>query len=288
MCFMKDWIRAGEIASQAREFGKQIIRPGFRLLDISEKIEKKIVELDGKCAFPAQLSVNNIAAHYNPIVNDESVLKEGDLVKLDLGVHINGAVADTAVTVDLGNNTKLTNASKEALKSAIEFIKPGVEVREIGRIINKTIEGYGFKSIKNLGGHGIELYRVHTSPFIPNFDNGDNTKLKKGQVIAIEPFATNGAGFVYEGNPSEVYELKAVKPVRNANSRVMLNHINKEYRTLPFAKRWLTNLKGYNLALHLLVKQGIVYSYPQLPEKSKGLVSQHEHTLIVGEKVTTL
>jgi methionyl aminopeptidase len=284
---MEDWFKAGEITAEAREYGRKLIKPGVKLLEVSEKVEDKIIELGGRPAFPVQLSVNHIAAHYNPHVDDSSVFKEGDLVKLDLGVHVNGAVADTAVSVDLGDNQKLVKASRDALKVAIEIIKPGISVREIGKVIDDEISKIGFTSVKNLGGHGIKLYKVHTSPFVPNFDNNDNTKLEKGQVIALEPFATEGAGMVAEGAGSEVYELREIKPVRDRNARILLEHIKKEYNTLPFAKRWVKNFKGYNFALANLVQRGILHHFPQLPEKTGGLVSQHEHTVIVGEGVIT-
>ena len=285
---MKDWYKAGEIAIEAREYGKKLIKTGVLLIDVSNKIETKIKELGGKPAFPAQLSINEMAAHYNPFVNDETKFKDGDLVKLDLGVHINGAIADTAVSIDLGDNFKLIKASKDALKAAVEIIRPGVELREVGKVIGDVINSNGFNPIRNLGGHGLELYKVHTSPFVPNFDNGNKDKLKKGDIIAVEPFATKGDGMIYEGKPCEVYELKDIKPVRDMNSRKLMKFIAEEYKTLPFAKRWLTNFKGYNFSLNILEKQGIIHHYPQLPEKSRGMVSQHEHTIIVGDKVTTL
>lgn len=285
---MKDYIKAGEIAIEAREYGKKLIKSGVLLIDVSEKIEEKIRELGGKPAFPVQLSINEIAAHYNPFVDDKTKFKEGDLVKLDLGVHIKGAVADTAVSVDLGGHNKLVNASKDALNAAVEIIKPGIEVREIGIIINDIITKAGFNPIRNLGGHGLDLYKVHDSPFIPNFDNGDHTKLEKGQVVAIEPFATDGNGFIYEGKLSEIYELREIKSVRDNSSRRLLNFVVKEYNTLPFAKRWLKDFKGCNFALAILTKNNVLHQFNQLPEKSKGLVSQHEHSVIVGEKITTL
>lgn len=285
---MEEWIKAGEIAAKAREYGITLIKPEVSLFEVTEKIEGKIKELGGKCAFPVQLSINSVAAHYNAFVDDRVMFKEGDLVKLDLGVHIDGAVADTAITVDLGDHAKLVEASREALKAALEIVKPGVELREIGKVIEKVITSYGFNPIRNLGGHGLGLYDVHDSPFIPNFDNGDTTKLEKGQKIAIEPFATDGVGMVDEGNLSEIYNLENLKPVRDMTSRKLLKYIGDEFQTLPFAKRWLKDFRGTNFALSNLVRSGVVHHFNQLVEKSGGLVSQHEHTIIVGEKVTTL
>ena len=149
----------------------------------------------------------------------------------------------------------------------------------------------GFAPIKNLGGHGLEKYQIHTSPTIPNYDNGDSTKLEKGQVIAIEPFASTGSGLVGEGNPSEIYQLTNLKNIRNQNARLLLRYISEEYKTLPFAKRQLLgkfNKLQVVTGLVALKREGILYEYGTLPEKRKeAMVSQTEHTLIVGEKVTT-
>ena len=97
---MEDWIKAGEIASKAREYGKELIKVGVSHLDVTEKIEAKILELGGGIAFPTQISINNLAAHYTALLGNDFDFKEGDVCKLDLGVHINGAIGDTAVTVD--------------------------------------------------------------------------------------------------------------------------------------------------------------------------------------------
>ncbi len=285
---MNDWIKAGEIAKEAREYGRSLVIVGAKLLEVSEKIEDKIFELGGKPAFPAQLSINSTAAHYNAMIGDETEFKEGDLIKLDVGVHVNGAIGDTACTIDLGENSALVKASEDALAAAIELAKPGVEVREIGAAISKTIRDAGFSPIKNLGGHGLAPYSVHTSPSIPNFDNGDKTKLKDGEHIAIEPFATDGEGAVVEGAGSEIYLFKGKKPVRDMNSRKILVYIETEYNGLPFAKRWLTKkFKGVNMAFTLLERAGAIYQYPRLVEKKKGMVAQTEHSLIVGKSVTT-
>ncbi len=288
---MKDWIKAGEIAGEVREFGKKLIKPGVSHKEVTEKIEAKIVELGGEPAFPAQMSLNEVAAHYTALFNKDFEFKEGDLVKLDVGVHVNGAIGDTAVTVDLGENVKLAKASQNALKAALEIIKPGVSLSEIGKIIHSEISKLGFKPIKNLGGHGLEKYQIHTNPTVPNFDNEDDTKLKKGQIVAIEPFASTGSGLVTEGNPSEIYQVSHLKNLRNPNGRNILRFVTEKYKTLPFAKRQLlTKFNKLQIATGLLAlkKEGILHEFGTLPEKVKdSMVSQAEHTVIVGEKVTT-
>ncbi len=288
---MKDWIKAGEIAGEAREFGKTLIKPGVSHKEVTEKIETKIIELGGGIAFPAQMSLNDVAAHYTALLNKDIIFKEGDVVKLDVGVHVNGAIGDTALTVDLGDNAKLIKASQNALKAALEIVKPGIILNEIGKTIESEITKLGFNPIKNLGGHGLDKYQIHTSPTVPNFDNEDDTKLVKGQIIAIEPFASSGSGTVVEGNPSEIYQIMATKNIRNPNSRLILKYVTEKFKTLPFAKRQIADkFNKLQLATGILAlkKEGILHEFGTLPEKTKGsLVSQAEHTIIVGEKVTT-
>ena len=283
---IEDWKKAGRLTAEAREFGKTLVKTGASLLKVTEKIEKEIYNLGGKPAFPVQISVNEIAAHYNPSNNDTYVFKAGDLVKLDLGVHINGCIGDTAITIDLGNNGELVAASEYALKEALKVVRPGVKIGEIGRIIGESIIEKGFKPVKNLSGHEIKEYEEHAGLTIPNFDNKDGTKLKQGQIIAIEPFATDGVGFVDEGKDSEIYKAVRQKNTRDNIARDVLMKALVDYKNLPFAKRWLIEKFPefkVNYALRLLEKEEILYRYNQLVERTRGLVSQAEHTVLVED-----
>jgi len=279
---MNDWETAKDIATKALTYGKSLVKEGVLVLNVCEKIEAKIKGLGGKLAFPVNVSINRIAAHYTALPNDKMSLSRGDLVKLDVGAHINGAIGDVATSVDLGNNKKLIQSVENALENIKELIKPGTELRQIGKVIQKTIQENGFSPIKNLSGHELGLYEVHAGITIPNYDNGDKTKLKKGQHIAIEPFATNGAGKITEGGESGIYRLINIKPVRDLYARNMIKFINEEYKGLPFAKRWLVQkFPSYNYILRLLEKENVVKQYPQLVEISKGLVSQAETSFTV-------
>jgi len=285
---MKDWIKAGEIASEALEYGKGLIKKDRSVIEIVEKVENKIFQLGGKPAFPVQISINEIAAHYAPI-KENLLIKESDIVKLDVGAHVNGAIGDNAVTV--GNNKELIQASRDALNEAIKIIQIGTKLKDIGKIIDKTISSYGFNPIKNLTGHSIDIYEQHSGLSIPNYDDGDDTKLKKGMVIAIEPFATTGIGMIEEGKDSGIFKLERPKNVRTRISKEILDFIINEYHTLPFTKRWLfREFQEFkvNFALRNLENEGIISQYKQLPEKSKGLVSQAEHTLFIDDKVKIL
>ena len=283
---MDNWGKAGKIAAEALEYGSKLIKVNADVKEVCEKTEAKIIELGGKAAFPVQVSINEMAAHFTP--QDEIIkFKENDVVKLDVGAHVEGHIGDNALTVDLGDNKDLVKASKLALQEAIKLAKPGIKLFEIGGMIEKTITEYGFKPIRNLSGHGIGIYEEHSGFTIPNYNNDDNTKLEEGQIIAIEPFATDGIGLVKDGKLSRIYKVINVKQVRNDITRNVLKFILQEYNTLPFAKRWLLKkLQSFNVnfALRMLEKDNILHHYPQLTEKSNGLVSQHEYSLMVKDQ----
>jgi methionyl aminopeptidase len=284
----QDWIDAGRIAGEVLQYGKNIAVPGIKLLELAEKIEDKIYALGGLPAFPVNLSINYIAAHYTPTINDELILKEEDILKIDVGVHINGAIGDNALTI--GPNKELIKASRDALNAALNEAYAGNEVRMIGKAIQETIQSMGFAPIKNLSGHGLGDHVIHSGKTIPNYDNGDTSVLNEGDTIAIEPFATDGDGLVVEGGSSNIYRLEKMKPTRNPTSRKVLKFVTENYQTLPFAKRWVENkIPNSGLAFILLQREGSLHLYPQLRERAKGMVSQAEHSLIIGDKsiVTT-
>jgi len=283
---MDDWQKAGKIAAQVLEYGKKLVKINENILEVVEKIENEIIKNGAFPAFPVNVSINDMAAHFTPNDEKDLVFKENDLVKLDVGVHVNGFIGDNALTIDLGDNKDLLKASQLALNEAVKLAKPGIKIHEIGKIIEKTIKEFGFNPIRNLSGHGIEQYEQHSGLTIPNYDNDDNLELEESQVIAIEPFATNGMGLVQDGKPSNIFKVVNVKPIRDNISRDVLRYIIQEYKTLPFAKRWL--FKKFdsfkvNFALRNLERESILHNYPQLPEKSQGLVSQHEHTIRVKD-----
>ena len=290
---MKDWKKAGKIAAEALDYGCNLVKEGVSLLETTEKVEDKIEKLGGKCAFPAQFSINDIAAHYTASVEDKTVFKKGDLVKVDIGVHVNGAIGDNARTVDLGDNKRIVDASLEALNEAIKMVKERTKLRDIGKVIEKTIVSQKLKPVKNLSGHLIERYTEHAGFNVPNFDNKDDTELEEGMVIAIEPFATNGIGVILDGKKSGIYAIVSENSVRDQITREVLKFIKEEYQTLPFCKRQLLKYIPefkVNFALRNLTKYDIIREYNHLPEKEKGLVSQAEHTVLVeknGCKILT-
>ena len=283
-------LKAGKIASQVREFAKSIVKKDKPLLEIAEEIESKIEELGGKPAFPTNLSINEIAAHYTPSYNDETIA-EG-LLKVDFGVHVDGWTADTAFSIDLENseeNKKLIEASKDAVENAIKMTKENTLANEIGKTIHETIESKGFSPIVNLSGHQMEEYELHAGITIPNTDDKKEIPLKKG-LYAIEPFATTGIGKVHDGKPSGIYMLVDSKNVRSEIAREVLEFIEEEYETLPFCSRWIVKEFGTKalFGLNHLEQNGNLHHFDQLIESSKAKVSQAEHTILIEDNKTII
>lgn len=282
---MNDAEKAGKIAAEALEHGCSLIHPGGNALEILDKIEEFIAKEGGKLAFPAQISINHVAAHCIP--DAALVLQKDDVVKLDVGVHVNGFIGDNARTIVFSSeHQKLVEAAEAGLRAALDVVKQGITLGKIGGAIEDAIKQRGFKPIRNLSGHLLGEYEQHAGLTIPNYDDGDTTRLEEGMLIAIEPFATDGVGMIEERKDSGIYKVEQVKNVRDASAREMLQFILKEYQTLPFAKRWL--LKKFpavqvEFGLRMLKRDGILHEYQQLWEKASGLVSQAEHTVLVGE-----
>ncbi|MFP4654909.1 MAG: type II methionyl aminopeptidase [Methanohalobium sp.] len=276
------YMEAGDILSKVREEVKNRVKKGESLLEVANQVEKTIVDLGGQPAFPCNISRNDEAAHATPSIDDDSVFDD-DMVKLDMGVHVDGYIADSAVTVDLSGNNDLVKASEDALYAAIDVIKSGVNTAEIGSVIEDTITGYGFKPVVNLTGHGLDRYIAHASPSIPNRHVDQGVVLNEGDIIAIEPFATDGAGKIGNGPWAEIYSVIGKKSVRLPAARKLMKELEK-YRTLPFAKRWLkSSANSIDFSLLQLEKAGAIRSYPVLKEIEGGLVSQAEHSVIVTE-----
>lgn len=279
---------AGKIASQVKTYAKSIIKKDVPLLEIAEKIETKIFELGGKPAFPCNLSIDDIAAHYTP-THDDKTLAYG-LLKIDFGVQIEGWVADTAFSLDLENsdeNKKLIQASEKALENATKIIKEDISTNDIGKAIQNAIESFGFSPIVNLSGHEMKQYELHAGITIPNINDKRNIILKKG-LYAIEPFATKGSGRVYDGKPSGIYMLTNTNKPRSPIAREILEFVEKEYNTLPFCSRWLVKKFGTKalFALKQLEDNNNLHHFPQLVEISHNKVSQAENTVLIDDKVT--
>jgi methionyl aminopeptidase len=279
--------KAGEISKQVKKEVLEKIKPGMKILELAEFIEKRILELGGKPAFPVNIGINDITAHYTPKSGDETVIKPGDLVKIDHGIHVDGWVADMAYTYCSEKN-ELIKVVENALHAGIKVIKPGVKISEISQAINETVENSGFGVIVNLTGHGLDQYIIHGPPTIPNVKNDSQQVLKEWDVVALEPFVCETNGYVKESEPVEIFSLLQPRPVRLPEARKIIELADNEYKGLPFCKRWLVK-KGLSpfkvsFALKQLEVSDSVKGYPVLREREGKKVAQAEHTIIVGKR----
>jgi methionyl aminopeptidase len=276
---LENYLNAGRIASEILSDGSKMIRVGASYLEVVETIEETVKGQGAGLAFPLNLSLNEDAAHDTAAAEDNRVFKTGDLAKLDLGIHFDGYIADTAMTIDLGEHSSLVEASEAALAKAIAQVRPGATTGDLGNAIQAEIESRGYKPVSNLTGHGLSQYRVHGPPTIPNVAVSGGMVLEEGMVFAIEPFSTNGSGRVSERAKKEIYQQISNKPVRIPAQRAILERI-RDRRGLPFARRWLPDKKT-DLMLQSLVRSGNLHVYPVLSDVPGSFVSQHEHTVIV-------
>jgi len=170
------------------------------VLEICEEVEQYIIKLNAKPSFPCNISINEIAAHYSPGLDDDLKIPKGSVIKLDIGAHIDGYISDTAITVSLEHRFKgLVESTEIALNMAISSFKHGKKLGEIGKVIQDVIVKMGYKPIRNLGGHLISRYNLHAGIFVPNVFDRSPEVIQKDNVYAIEPFSTNGEGLVREG-----------------------------------------------------------------------------------------
>ena len=271
---------AGEILTTVMDEARELVEPGATHLEVAEFAEERIREEGAGIAFPVNVSIDEEASHATPERDGGTEFGE-DVVCLDIGVHVDGHIADAAVTIDLAGETELVEAAEQALEAAVDAAGPGVPVGEIGAEIEEIIEAYDYTPVYNLSGHGVERFDAHTGPNVPNRGVDRSVELEPGQVVAIEPFATTGRGKVGEGSDEEIFELTGDANVRNRAARRALDRI-REFDGLPFAARWLDSSRD-EMALRRLVRQDVVKGYPVLKEDDGELVSQAEHTLVVTE-----
>lgn len=277
----------GKILRETREKIKSFVREGMPIIEVCEKAEQLIKAKGGKPAFPCNVSINEIAAHYTSPPNDERRIPPKSLVKVDIGAHVDGYVTDTAVTLCFNPEYKgLVDTAEQALKTAIENIQPEMPTSKLGAIIEKTIKAHGFKPISNLTGHQVGRYLVHAGTSIPNVSHLSFSKIKLGEVYAIEPFVTfpDSAGRVEDSPQTMIFRFLKPRTLKSQYSKRLLKYIEENFRTLPFAERWLKNVvpnEHYSEAFQELLTSKAIMGYPVFVEASRKTVAQAEHTVLI-------
>lgn len=284
------WLKAGQVAADALQHGRSLCVPGARVVDVVHAVEEQIRRQGLGLAFPCTLAIDAVAAHVTPTHDDPTVLREGMVVKLDCGAELDGALSDNACTVEVGGTDRyndLIACSEACLKEAISIIGPNVDLGTVGAAVEMTAKDFGFKPIQNLTGHSLEPYVLHAGLTVPSVPMKVNRRPRIGDVLACEPFVTNGqAARVENSGPGNIYHFQRSKPLRLPSAKRLLAHVERNHPKLPFAERWLTGaLDPQKLGFNLLQlqKEALLKHYPALSEASGGIVAQTEATLVITE-----
>ncbi|MBI4814518.1 MAG: type II methionyl aminopeptidase [Methanobacterium sp.] len=300
--------KAGKIVKDVRELAVSEVHEGMKVLSLVNLIESEIKKRGGIPAFPCNISINEVTAHYTSPPGDDTILKDGDLVKIDLGAHVDGFIADSAITVMIGSGEgpyrsgdktytpekqiKLIETANQALEVAISNIRAGAKLGKIGGEVEEYVKSQGFLPVANLTGHSMDRWILHSGLSIPNIKEKNHHRIEEGDVLAIEPFVTDGIGVVGDMKDTFIFRFLRDRPLRLAPARKLLDLIKLKYANLPFAQRWLNEESGIrqlNPAMRQLISSRAIYPYHVLREKSGARVAQAEHTVIVeGEGCTVI
>ncbi|MHA1792485.1 MAG: type II methionyl aminopeptidase [Promethearchaeota archaeon] len=284
--------KAGEIAREALKKAAAMTKPGVKIIDIIESTESYIIEKAGEkggIGFPMNISINNIAAHYTSGQRDISEIEEGMMVKLDLGVHVEGYIADHATTVNLSDDPALQNlpvAAQKAMEEAISMLKVGIKTNEIGKKIYEIIKSYNYTPIRDLSGHLIERWNVHGSKQIPLIPVPKGDLVEEGDVFAVETFASTGEGQTHPLNHGNIYQLLVTRPpkIRNRSAKKLVGFIARKFKTLPFCHRsWAKEIVIPRFALNELINSGVIMEYKVLSDIKNSFVAQSERTVYIHE-----
>jgi methionyl aminopeptidase len=284
---LQKYRQAGKIAREVREEVKRTVKEGMPIIDVCEKAERLTREKGGKPAFPCNVSVNEVAAHYTSPPKDKQTIPEKSIVKVDIGVHVDGYIADTATTICFDPEYEdMVDTAKEALEKAVELLRPGLSITRFGSSIQKVIKTRGFKPVSNLTGHLISRYVIHAGKSLPNVFNLSASRIKEGEVYGVEPFVTvvDAAGKVEDLREAHIFRYAKTKSLKNSCAKKILNYIRKNFQTLPFTERWLSKFfssSSYKTAFSELLLSKAVVGYPVFVEASRKTVAQAEHTILI-------
>jgi methionyl aminopeptidase len=286
---LKKFRLSGKILRETREEMRLFVREGMPIIEVCEKTESLICEKGGKPAFPCNVSINEVAAHYTSPPDDTRRIPEKAVVKVDLGVHIDGYVTDTAFTACFNpNHKRMTEVAELALKTAVENVHGGMAVGKIGGLIENAIKNRGFKPISNLTGHSVGRFLIHAGTSIPNVSQLSLTKVRAGEIYAIEPFVTlpDAEGRVEDGSEKTIFRFVKAKSLQSSHAKRLAKYIEANFKTLPFAERWLKGAvqkEKHDEAFRELLKSKTLMAYAVFVEASGKPVTQAEHTVLITE-----
>ncbi|MEM2997348.1 MAG: type II methionyl aminopeptidase [Thermoproteota archaeon] len=284
------YFTAGDIAKRVKKEARQQVKAGVKLVDLCEEIEDRIRQLGGLPAFPCNIGLDEVAAHFTPPPGFEGEIPQGSLVKIDLGVHIDGCIVDTAFTIPLSQSDRpMVEAVEKSLEKASSILRSGVKISQIGEAVESTVRSRGFRVIRNLTGHQIDRFNLHAGLSIPNLKTFSTEKLRRDMVVAIEPFVTlaDGMGEVSEAGHVYIYRFKHFPLDYKGEFGGQVGRMQSSFRTLPFCERWFSSLfKNTDGSIFRRIIEDLgknLVSYPVLVERSGRKIAQAEDTFLILE-----
>ncbi|MEM2050542.1 MAG: type II methionyl aminopeptidase [Thermoproteota archaeon] len=284
------YFAAGDIAKRVKKEARQQVKAGVKLVDLCEEIEDRIRQLGGLPAFPCNIGLDEVAAHFTPPPGFEGEIPQGSLVKIDLGVHIDGCIVDTAFTIPLSQSDRpMVEAVEKSLEKASSILRSGVKISQIGEAVESTVRSRGFRVIRNLTGHQIDRFNLHAGLSIPNLKTFSTEKLRRDMVVAIEPFVTlaDGMGEVSEAGHVYIYRFKHFPLDYKGEFGGQVGRMQSSFRTLPFCERWFSSLfKNTDGSIFRRIIEDLgknLVSYPVLVERSGRKIAQAEDTFLILE-----
>jgi len=338
---LEDFRRAALIHKIARKKALSLLYTGAKLADLVDAVESIILKMlkqdpntyylkgsnneNSGIAFPVGVNINNVVAHdskTNPINGnaDDRKFCKGDVVKVDIGVHINGRIIDSAFThivtdkpgVHDKNNiyNSVLEASRESVFFAIKMAGPEQRLYEVSEsiaeiidsyevILNNDSEGLPIKPIKGIGGHNINQYQIHGGKLIlsePDYETQGDERMKEDEVYAIETYASTGYGVMTQNTEmNRCTHFMEANHVDIENNKAITKKDKKFFRQtdffewlqtrkgLPYSSTWLDNksIPKLEKAIKMGVSSGQLISYPPLFDEENSVVAQFEHTIHV-------
>ncbi|KEG10483.1 putative aminopeptidase, putative,metallo-peptidase, Clan MG, Family M24 [Trypanosoma grayi] len=306
-------MRYKKAASWCNETLQQLlesIKPGVTVCElcklgddiIAKKLKTMFKGTEKGVAFPTCISVNNCVAHNSPAPGDETASQEiklGDVVHIDLGIHVDGYCAQVAHTVQVTENNELGVDEKAAkvlaathsiLNTAMRKMRPGVNVYEVTEVIEKAAAHYGVTPVDGVLSHMVKRYIVDGFRCIPQRKVAEHLvhdyTLEAGQVWTLDIVMSSGKGKLKERDARpNVYKvaLDSTYTMKMESARELQREIEAKYQTFPFALRQLETKKA-RLGLTEMVKHNAVVPYPVLYEKEGEVVGHFKMTLLITNK----
>lgn len=300
--------KAGLIHKLVRNEVRNKIHAGVKFIDLekdAESIVKKYIKPgeNGGFAFPLGISVNEISAHDSAMIGDERVFKANDIVKIDIGIHVDGCIIDSAFTmiVDgtedfVDNYQPLLDATADATYTGIRLSGPDANLFDISTAIKETIESYELgngdpiSAVYGLGGHNILPYKVHGGKLLLSSPHPaqKGSRMVEDEVYAIETFASTGTGKISQKdicscNHFMLNDDEKLLSKLDSSKNPVVNWARTQNQSLPFTQLWCTEIKNLKKSFDDGIREKVIVPYPPLTDVKNTFTSQLEHTIHVKE-----